>query len=99
LAQRKGDARLELFYGVFLDQVGQYQGAIAHLQNALADSPKKQQILFEIGATYLAAGDTKDALVPLEQAYKETPKYEQQCCTTQLRYTTTDRLRKATRFL
>jgi len=77
LAQRKGDARLELFYGVFLDQVGQYQAALAHLQNAIADSPKKQQILFEIGATYLAAGDNKDALPPLKEAYEETPQYDQ----------------------
>jgi O-antigen ligase/Flp pilus assembly protein TadD len=77
LAQRKGDARLELFYGVFLDQVGQYQAALAHLQNAIADAPKKQQILFEIGATYLAAGDNKDALPPLKEAYDETPQYDQ----------------------
>jgi O-antigen ligase/Tfp pilus assembly protein PilF len=76
LAQRKGDARLELFYGVFLDQVGQYQGALAHLQNALADAPGKQQILFEVGATYLAAGDNKDALPPLQLAYTETPQYD-----------------------
>lgn len=77
LAQRKGDARLELFYGVFLDQVSQYQAALAHLQNALADSPRKQQILFELGATYLAEGDNKDALPYLKQAYDETPQYDQ----------------------
>ena len=77
LLQRKGDARLELFYGVFLDQVGQYQAALAHLQNAIVDAPRKQQILFEIGATYLAMGDNKDALPPLKEAYDETPQYEQ----------------------
>jgi O-antigen ligase len=76
LAQRKGDARLELFYGVFLDQFSQYPDAITHLNNAIADSPKKQQILFEIGATYLAQGDNKDALVPLKEAYDETPQYD-----------------------
>lgn len=72
---RPGDARLELFYGVFLDQFGQYQPALAHLQAALADSPGKQQILFEIASTYLAAGDSKDALAPAEQAFNETPAY------------------------
>ncbi len=77
LAQRPGDARLELFYGVFLAQVGQYQAALGHLQSALADAPNKQQILFQMGATYLAAGDNKDALAPLKQAYEETPEYEQ----------------------
>jgi O-antigen ligase/tetratricopeptide (TPR) repeat protein len=77
LAQRPGDARLELFYGVFLGQIGQYQASLGHLQSALADAPNKQQILFQIGATYLAAGDNKDALVVLKQAYEETPEYEQ----------------------
>ncbi len=75
LKQRPGDARLELFYGVFLDQFGQYQDALAHLNAGLADSPKKQQMLFEIGATYLAEGDAKDALPPLAQAYNEEPAY------------------------
>jgi tetratricopeptide (TPR) repeat protein/O-antigen ligase len=77
LAQRPGDARLELFYAVFLAQVGQYQAALGHLQSALADAPNKQQILFQMGATYLAAGDNKDALPPLKQAYDLTPEYEQ----------------------
>jgi O-antigen ligase/thioredoxin-like negative regulator of GroEL len=76
LVQRKGDARLELFYGVFLDQFAQYPDALAHLESAMADSPKKQQILFELGATYLAKGDNLDALTPLKQAYEETPQYD-----------------------
>jgi tetratricopeptide (TPR) repeat protein len=75
LKLRPGDARLELFYGVFLDQFGQYPDAIAHLNGSLADSPQKQQVLFEIGATYLAAGDTKDAIAPLSQAYNEDTSY------------------------
>jgi tetratricopeptide (TPR) repeat protein len=77
MAQRKGDARLELFYGVFLDQFGQYPDAVTHLQKALVDSPKKQQVLFELGSTYLAAGDAVDALPPFKQAYDETPKYDE----------------------
>ncbi len=60
-----------------MGQTGQYQAALGHLQSALADAPNKQQILFQIGATYLAAGDNKDALVPLKQAYEITPEYEQ----------------------
>jgi thioredoxin-like negative regulator of GroEL len=31
--------------------------------------------MFELGATYLAEGDTKDALVPLAAAYNEDPSY------------------------
>ncbi|MDE1925253.1 MAG: O-antigen ligase family protein [Patescibacteria group bacterium] len=75
LKMRPGDARLELFYGVFLDQFGQYQAAMAHLQASLKDSPNKQQILFEIASTYLAAGDSKDAIAPAEQAFNEEPAY------------------------
>ncbi|HEY5383197.1 MAG TPA: O-antigen ligase family protein, partial [Candidatus Paceibacterota bacterium] len=75
LKQRPGDARLELFYGVFFDQFGQYQDALAHLNAALKDSPGKQQILFEVGSTYLAEGDVKDALPLLTQAYNEEPAY------------------------
>jgi O-antigen ligase len=77
LKQRPGDARLELFYGVFLDQFGQYPEALAHLQAGLNDSPNKQQMLFEVGATYLAEGDAKDALPPLKQAYNEEPAYDE----------------------
>ena len=75
LKQRPNDARLEIFYGVFLNQFGQYPEAITYIQKALADSPGKQQILFEIGSTYLATGDYKNALAPLKQAYDETPQY------------------------
>jgi O-antigen ligase len=75
LKMRPGDARLELFYGVFLDQFGQYPGALAHLQAAIKDSPKKQQILFEVASTYLAQGDNKDAVAPAQQAFNEEPNY------------------------
>jgi tetratricopeptide (TPR) repeat protein len=77
LKQRPADAREELFYAVFYDQFGQYSQALQHLQSALKDSPKKQQILFELGSTYLAASDPKDALPLLQQAFQEEPKYQQ----------------------
>lgn len=76
LKERPGDARIELFYAVFLNQFGQYPGAIAHLQLALKDSPGKQQLLFQLGSTYIAQGDTKSALVPLELAFTEEPNYD-----------------------
>ena len=75
LKQRPGDARLELFYGVFLDQFAQYPAALEHLNAGVVDSPLKQQMLFEVGATYLAEGDYKDAIAPLKQAYDEEPAY------------------------
>ncbi len=75
--QRKGDARLELFFGAFLDSFGQYQEALPHLLAAQEASPKKQQILFEIGQNNLMrSGDTKDALLVLQQAYQLDPSYD-----------------------
>ncbi len=57
LAQRKNDARLELFMSVFFLQFGQYDNAITHLKNASALSPDKQQVLFQLGVTYIQQGD------------------------------------------
>ena len=76
LKQRPGDARIELFYAVFLEQFGQYPQAIAHLEQALKDSPGKQQLLFQLGSTYIAEGKMADALPPLEQAFTEEPNYD-----------------------
>ena len=77
MAQRKGDARLELFYAVFLDQFGQYGDALQHLQSGLVDSPGKQQLLFQLGSTYLAQGNVKDGVPPFQQAFTEAPAYNQ----------------------
>jgi O-antigen ligase/lipopolysaccharide biosynthesis regulator YciM len=76
LKERPTDSRIELFMGVFLDQFGQYDLALQHLQNALANSPDKQQILFQTGLTYLQKGDTQNALTTLKKAYDLEPKYQ-----------------------
>ncbi|MDO8548211.1 MAG: hypothetical protein Q7R71_00895, partial [bacterium] len=76
LAQRPGDARIELFYAVFYYQFGQYADALTHLQQGLKDSPGKQQLLFQLGSTYIAQGDTESALVPLQRAFNEEPNYD-----------------------
>jgi O-antigen ligase/cytochrome c-type biogenesis protein CcmH/NrfG len=68
---RPHDARLELFNGVFLAQFGQYQQALAALQQALSDSPGKQQVLLELGSVYLSTGDAKDGLATFAQAFNE----------------------------
>jgi O-antigen ligase/lipoprotein NlpI len=70
-SERKHDARLELFAGVFLDAFGKYPDAYTNLQQALADSPKKQQILFETGiGNRIPAGDYKTAVDVLKKAYE-----------------------------
>jgi O-antigen ligase/tetratricopeptide (TPR) repeat protein len=76
IKQRPGDARIELFYAVFFGQFGQYKDAIEHLQEGLKDSPGKQQMLFQLGSTYIAQGDIQNALPPLELAFTEEPNYD-----------------------
>jgi len=75
MQERPHDARIELFDGAFLDSFAQYPQALQVLASALSDSPKKQQIMFEIGVTYLNANDTKDALPVLKAAFDEAPAY------------------------
>ncbi len=76
LADRPGDARLELFMSVFLLQFGQAQEALTHLQKAAALSPQKQQILFQLGSAYLETSDTADALPVFKKAFDLDPDYD-----------------------
>ncbi|HVV39401.1 MAG TPA: O-antigen ligase family protein [Candidatus Paceibacterota bacterium] len=76
LASRPGDARLELFMSVFLLQFGQYNEALEHLKKAEAVSPDKQQILFQLGTTYLQQGDTTNALAVLKKAFDLDSSYD-----------------------
>jgi tetratricopeptide (TPR) repeat protein len=75
MQQRKHDARIELFDGALLDSFGQYPQALQMLGQAQADSPNKQQILFEIGVVYLNAGQNAQALPVLKQAFDLAPAY------------------------
>lgn len=75
MQQRPNDARLELFSGAFLNGVGQYQQALDMLNKALSHSPKKQQIMFEIGVAHLNAKQTAEAVAILKSAFEEAPGY------------------------
>lgn len=75
LESRQHDARLELFYGAFEDTYGRHDEAIKILNQALVDSPKKQQIMFQLGVVHLNVGDTQGALAPLKAAFEEAPSY------------------------
>ena len=77
LDENPGDARLQVFFGSFLRQFGDLQGAKDHLAKALALSPEKQNIMFELGSTYLLAGNTSEALQIFKKAYDLEPTYEQ----------------------
>lgn len=76
LAKRTHDARLELFMSVFFQQFGQYDDALASLTKASADSPNKQQILFQLGTTYIQKGDSAKAVEILKKAFDLDPAYE-----------------------
>ncbi len=76
LIDRPGDARLELFFATFLSQAGQVAEALAHLETAQKLSPQKQQILMQIGATQLQAGNKEAALTALKSAYDLEPRYD-----------------------
>lgn len=64
------DARYALFAGSFLSMAGYPDEALVHLERARALSPKKQQILFEIGSTYLIKEEPQRALEFLREAYE-----------------------------
>jgi tetratricopeptide (TPR) repeat protein len=74
-AERKNDARLELFMGVFYNQFGQYDNALVELNKAVLHSPTKQQILFQTGVTYLQKGDTTNAVALFKKAYELETNY------------------------
>jgi len=75
--ERKGDARLELFFGAFLDQFGQYPEALKHLTLAHEDASGKQQVFFEMGVNNLArSGDLEGALKVLGDAFNLDTSYD-----------------------
>lgn len=76
LQEHKDDARLELFFGVFFTQFGQYGDALAHLERARALSPRKQQILMQTGLALLQSGNPSLALPPLQEAFDSAPGFK-----------------------
>jgi O-antigen ligase/tetratricopeptide (TPR) repeat protein len=76
LKSRPNDARLELFMSVFLGQFNQFDEAIQHLNTALAASPQKQQVLFQLGGTYIQKGDFAKAVETLKKAFDLDPSYD-----------------------
>ncbi len=74
--QRKHDARLELFMGTLWSSLGQFPQALASLQQAVADSPKKQQILMQLGLVQIQTGDTINAIATMRTAFEEEQGYD-----------------------
>lgn len=76
LAERKNDARLELFMGIFYAQFGQYNESITYLNRSLEHSPNKQQILFQVGLINMQRGDSAGALAAFKKAFDLEPTYK-----------------------
>lgn len=73
LKRNPNDARYFVFAGGFANRINQQDLAINYLNRALELSPKKQTIIFELGAAYLAKGDTAKAMELFKEAYDLEP--------------------------
>jgi len=76
MTQRKHDARLELFMGTVLSSFGNYPAAVTYLEQAVADSPKKQQILMQLGLVQIQMGDSINAIATMRTAFEEEQGYD-----------------------
>lgn len=71
------DARLRVFYGSFLRQIGDLPNAKEQLTKALELSPEKQQVMFELGLVGTLENNAADAVKWFRMAYEAEPKYDQ----------------------
>jgi len=69
------DARYQLFLGTFLSRYRLFDDAAVYLEKAIALSPRKQTIYFEVGSNYINKGDTAKAVEYFKKAYELEPKF------------------------
>lgn len=67
------DTRYLLFGGSVLSRFGDFEKAKEYLQKAHETSPKKQNILLELGLSYMTSGDLKGGLEQFKKAYEIEP--------------------------
>ena len=70
------DARLRVFYGGFLRQIGDIAGAKEHLTKALELSPEKQTIMFELGLVASVENNAQEAVQQFQTAFELEPEYD-----------------------
>jgi len=75
LAQAPKDSRLLVFYGSFLRQMGDAEGARTYATKALELSPKKQSIKLELGILEIAQRRFDAGLPLLKEVYDAAPRY------------------------
>ncbi len=73
IAKSPTDARYLVFAGSFFNRFGQYDEAIKYLERALAESPKKQSIFFELGSSYLGKKNYEKTMSLFKEAYTLKP--------------------------
>ncbi len=66
-----------LFLGTFLQQIGKVDDGIVELKKAQELSPRKQDILLQLGSAYLDKADYSTALDLFKEAYELEPAYSQ----------------------
>jgi tetratricopeptide (TPR) repeat protein len=74
-AQFPSDAKIEPGLGTLLATNGLYDEADRHLLRTQQLSPKKQTVLFQLGAARIGQGDPAGALPYLRPPYDEAPDY------------------------
>ncbi|MES2087636.1 MAG: O-antigen ligase family protein [Patescibacteria group bacterium] len=77
LKRTPDDARYFLFAGSLASSFGDFDTAITDLSKAVTLSPKKQTIMFSLGTTYLAKGDSQKAVEVLKTAFDLDPSYDE----------------------
>lgn len=69
------DARSNMLFGSYLSGIGRTDEGLALLKKANELSPKKQQILFELGVAYIKKQDATNAIKVIKEAYDLDPTY------------------------
>ncbi len=69
IEQTPNDARVRLFYGAFLQNVGNTDEAEIHLKKAVELSPSKQTLRYQLGYLYIQTAKYDSALEQFKTAY------------------------------
>jgi len=75
LERNQNSARLWLFYGSMLAQLGDMQKAEEALSRAVELTPTKQTALFQLGEIKMILGKTDEGLELFKKAYELVPRY------------------------
>lgn len=69
------DARARVFLGDLLGATGNLEPAVTVLKQAVAASPQKQTIMFQLGQAYLRANRGEEALATFKKAFELEPRF------------------------